>query len=120
MKVPLCRVENVREGEVTRVDFLGREALVFKVDGKPTAVLNYCMHLGGPMTLEGDRLVCEWHAAEFASRSGERLSGPARPGSRLIVLPTSVEEGTVQYEYPARPTRSRVRSSQTAGRRAGE
>jgi nitrite reductase/ring-hydroxylating ferredoxin subunit len=51
------------------------------------------------MKLEGDRMVCEWHAAEFACRTGERLSGPARPGSRLIVLPTSVEDGTLQYEY---------------------
>jgi len=99
MKIPLCRVEDVREGEVTRVDFLGREVLVFEVDGKPTALLDYCMHLGGPMKLEGDRLVCEWHAATFACRTGDRLSGPARPGSRLIVLPTSVEEGMLQYEY---------------------
>lgn len=103
MKIPLCRVEDVREGEVTRVDFLGREALVFEVDGKPTALLDYCMHLGGPMKLEGDRLVCQWHAASFACRTGERLNGPARLGSRLIVLPTSVEDGMLHYEYGSSP-----------------
>lgn len=81
------------------VDFFGREVLVFQVDGRPKAVLNVCLHLGGPMTRQGDRLVCGWHGAEFACADGRCLQGPARPDSRLITLPTRVEDGVLTYVY---------------------
>lgn len=99
MKVPLCRVEEIVPEETRTVDFFGREVLIFEVDGKPKAVLNYCMHLGGPVKREGEKLVCQWHGAEFDSRNGKRLKGPARPDSRLIVLPTRVEDGMLIYDY---------------------
>lgn len=99
MKVPLCKMESIRGGAIQTVDFLGREVLVFEVDGEPKAFLNYCMHVGGPMKRVDDELVCEWHGAEFTCGTGERLKGPARPGSRLIALPTTVEDGLLQYHY---------------------
>lgn len=99
MKVPLCKMEEIEAGETKTVDFLGREVLVFEVDGKPKAILNYCMHLGGPMKRENGKLVCEWHGAEFECDTGRRLKGPARPDARLIVLPTRAEDGTLKYDY---------------------
>jgi nitrite reductase/ring-hydroxylating ferredoxin subunit len=99
MKVPLCPVEEIPVDGAKTVDFLGREALVFQVDGRPKAVLNVCLHLGGPMTRQGDRLLCAWHGAEFASGDGRCLKGPARPDSRLITLPTRVEDGVLSYVY---------------------
>ncbi len=76
-----------------------REVLVFKVDEKPKAVLNVCMHLGGPMQLDGCNLVCQWHGAEFDITEGKRLKGPARPDARLITLPTQIEDGVLSYVY---------------------
>lgn len=69
------------------------------VGGKPKAVLNMCMHLGGPMQRESNRLVCQWHGAEFDCQQGKALKGPARPDSRLISLPTRVEDGVLTYVY---------------------
>ena len=99
MKVALCKLDEIPEEGTKRVDFFGREALVLKVDGRPKAILNICMHLGGPMKRENGKLVCEWHGAEFDFRDGRRLKGPARADSRLITLPTRVEDGTLFYEY---------------------
>jgi nitrite reductase/ring-hydroxylating ferredoxin subunit len=99
MKVPLCAVGDMRVDEIKTVDFFGREVLVFQVDGEPKAALNYCMHLGGPLKRYDDKLDCEWHGAEFECRTGKRLKGPARPETTLIVLPTRVEDGTLNYEY---------------------
>lgn len=99
MKVPLCKLDEIPEEGTKKVDFFGREVLILKVGGKPKAMLNVCMHLGGPMKQDGDKLVCEWHGAEFGSRDGRRLKGPARRDSRLITLPTRVEDGTLFYEY---------------------
>lgn len=99
MKVPLCKLDKIPEEGTKKIDFFGREALILKVDGKPKAILNVCMHLGGPMKRDGGKLVCEWHGAEFDCRDGRRLKGPARRDSRLITLPTRVEDGTLIYMY---------------------
>lgn len=99
MKVPLCRVDEIPEEGVKPLDFFGRDVLIFKAEGKPKAILNICMHLGGPMKREGDRLVCQWHGAEFDCRRGKCLKGPAHADSRLITLPTRVEDGVLEYVY---------------------
>lgn len=99
MKVPLCKLEDIPEAGAKTVDFFGREVLILKTDGKPKAIVNVCMHLGGPMQRDGDRLVCQWHGAEFDCHHGRALKGPARPDSRLITLPTRVEDSVLNYVY---------------------
>jgi nitrite reductase/ring-hydroxylating ferredoxin subunit len=99
MKVPLCKLEEIPEEGTRTVNFFGREVLVCKVDGKLKAMLNICMHLGGPMKRVGEKLVCEWHGAEFDCHLGKCLKGPARPDARLILLPTRVEDGMLTYVY---------------------
>ena len=99
MKVPLCKQEEIPEEGTKTVDFFGREVLVFKHNDKPKAIMNICMHLGGPMKKEGEKLICEWHGAEFNCNNGKCLKGPAHPDSRLIVLPTHIEDGELIYEY---------------------
>lgn len=99
MKALLCKINEIPETDVKKVDFFGREALVMKVNGKPKAILNLCMHLGGPMRREGNKLVCEWHGAEFDCQQGRCLKEPASPDSRLIILPTCIEEGRLVYVY---------------------
>ena len=99
MKVPLCKVDEIPEAGTKTVDFFGREALVLRVNGTPKAIMSTCLHLGGPLHQEGNRLVCAWHGAEFALDDGHRLKGPARADARLMVLPTRVEDGVLTYVY---------------------
>lgn len=99
MKVKLCEVKEIPEVGAKTVDFFGREVLVFRVKGQFKAVLNVCMHLGGPMVLQDNRLVCAWHAAAFSATDGRCLEGPARRDSRLITLPIRVEGGVLNYVY---------------------
>ncbi len=99
MKVPLCDVNEIPDQGTKTVVFFGREVLVYKVDGTPKAVMNTCMHLGGPLNCEGDRFVCAWHGAEFASSDGRRVKGPARAEARLMFLPTRIEGGILTYVY---------------------
>jgi 3-phenylpropionate/trans-cinnamate dioxygenase ferredoxin component len=98
-RVPLCKLEEIPDQGTKTVDFFGREVLVFKTDGNPKAVLNVCVHLGGPMQREGDRLVCQWHGAEFDCQHGRALKELAHPDSRLITLPTRIEAGVLNYVY---------------------
>lgn len=99
MRVALCPVEEIPTDAVKTVEFFGREVLVYQDKGRPKAVLNVCMHLGGPMTRREDRLVCAWHGAEFACKDGRCLKGPARQDARLITLPTRIEGGVLTYVY---------------------
>ena len=98
MKVALGDVAGIPEHGVKTVEFFGREVLLMRVDGEPLAVVNTCVHLGGPLERDGDRLVCGWHQATYDLR-GNRTGGPARPGSRLMILPTRVEDGVLHYVY---------------------
>src|SRR2546422_11277612 len=99
MQVPLAAVEEIPQEGVKKVDFFGREVLLTRSDGQPKAIMNVCMHLGGPLEQDGDKLVCAWHQAEGDMHNGRRLSGPARPDSRLMILPTRVMGGVLHYVY---------------------
>lgn len=99
MEVALAPVEDIPEGGIKKVDFFGREVLLTKLEGKPRAIMNCCMHLGGPLEHDGDKLVCGWHQAEWALSSGKKISGPGRPDARLMILPTKVIDGVLNYVY---------------------
>src|SRR5689334_23258457 len=99
MKAPLIKIEDIPDEGTKAVEFFGREVLVLKVEGKPRAIMNTCMHLGGPLSYDGCKLVCAWHGAQFAPEDGHRLKGPAKADSRLMFLPTRIEDETLVYVY---------------------
>jgi nitrite reductase/ring-hydroxylating ferredoxin subunit len=99
MRHPLIPLNEIPQNGAVTADLLGREVLVMLLNGKPRAFVNVCMHHGGPLSLNGDRFVCQWHGAQYDARTGRVLEGPARPDARLIMLPTRVEDGVVTYVY---------------------
>lgn len=99
MKVALGSLESIPTTGTTAVEWFGREVLLYRVDGQPKAVVNICMHLGGPLEQQGDTFVCPWHNAAFSCRDGQRVRGPARADTRLMFLPTRIEEGTLYYVW---------------------
>jgi len=99
MQVALIRGDDIPSAGATQVAFFGRDVLVLRVDGTPKAIMNVCLHLGGPLRREHDCLVCEWHGAAFDVRDGHRVKGPARQETRLLTLPTRIEDGVLTYVY---------------------
>lgn len=99
MKVALCTVDEIPQEGTKTIDFFGREVLVYRVEGAPKAVMNTCLHLGGPLAMNGENFVCAWHNAEFSCHDGRRVKGPAKTDSRLMFLPTRVEDGILKYVY---------------------
>ncbi|MFO7169274.1 MAG: Rieske 2Fe-2S domain-containing protein [Chloroflexota bacterium] len=99
MKVALCRVADIPPAGVKKIDFFGREALVYLADGRPRAVANVCVHLGGPLEDTGDCLKCPWHGATYSKADGRKCDGPGRPDARLMFLPTRVEDGVLFYTW---------------------
>src|SRR5215469_5878954 len=95
---PIIPETDVPDAGAVSAEFFGRQVLVTREPGRPTAYVNVCPHLGGPLELEQDAFVCQWHGARFGL-NGRCLQGPARPDSRLMILPTRVVDGVVTYMY---------------------
>jgi nitrite reductase/ring-hydroxylating ferredoxin subunit len=99
MKVPLSSLDAIPAAGARKIDFFGREALVYFFEGQPRAVMSSCMHLGGPLELKDGQFACGWHGARFACSDGACLRGPAAADSKLMFLPTRVEDSTLYYVY---------------------
>lgn len=102
--------DELSDGERVVMDVDGVEIAVFDIGGEYHAVLNYCVHQGGPAcegSLEGTLSVddldgelsyerdgqvvsCPWHGWEFDVTTGEHL---APTGYRLPTYEVVVEEG---------------------------
>jgi nitrite reductase/ring-hydroxylating ferredoxin subunit len=99
MREALIRVSEIPSSGAVTVNLLGREVLVMLLNGKPRVFANVCMHHGGPLTLDGATLTCQWHGAQYDARTGRVIAGPPRPDARLIMLPTRIEDGILTYVY---------------------
>lgn len=71
--------------------------LLTRIDGQARAIMNVCLHLGGPLERDGDELVCSWRNARSSLDGGSKLAGPGQPDLRLLHLPIKVIDGLVNY-----------------------
>ena len=103
-EVFLADYNDVKEGETKEVDFEGRPAILFRLNGEIHAYINCCTHLGGPMKLKVKPntayLDCTWHDSHFDAITGHALREPAPLNSKLIKLPLKIKDGKVFYVYP--------------------
>lgn len=94
--VAVTTVDAVPEGGFVCVKADGMPVLVCRLGEAYYAVRNKCTHANARFDrgrLEGHRLSCPVHGAEFDVRDGKVLSPPAfQP---LDVLPVKVEDGVV-------------------------
>ncbi|MBV9271679.1 MAG: non-heme iron oxygenase ferredoxin subunit [Candidatus Eremiobacteraeota bacterium] len=76
----VARKSDISPGTTKRVVVKGIEILLCNVDGELYAIEDVCTHDGGPLDqgeLEGCRVVCPRHGANFDVRTGEALTLPA-------------------------------------------
>jgi len=96
------------------VDVDGREIGVFDLDGEFYALVNYCVHQGGPLcegsvtgalttdddfeleySRDGEILGCPWHGWEFDIRTGEHL---AQTGFKAPTYDVVLRDGSVYVQ----------------------
>ena len=99
MKHEICKLSDIPDEGSRMFPFFGREVHVYRADGRIRAAANTCLHFGGPLECKNGKFVCPWHGAEYDMASGERISGPAPKGARLMFLSTRVENDTLQYVW---------------------
>ena len=77
---PVAKASDIADGTTLRVVVDGMEVLLCKCEGRIYAIEDVCTHDGAPLDqgeLEGCRIVCPRHGANFDVRTGEALTLPA-------------------------------------------
>ncbi len=97
--VRLCGIaEAPAEGEVIEAEAQGVSLCLARVNGELAALDNLCPHRQGPLGqgwIEGNTVVCPWHAWSFDVRSGQSVF----PGNEQVaVFPVKVEGDEVLVE----------------------
>lgn len=98
--VPVARLEEIPEGQGLLVERQGRTLALFRVGDRVHACGSVCPHEGGPLAegwIEGEVVVCPWHAYEY-----ELATGRCRvdPDLAIPVYPVRVVEGVVEVDLP--------------------
>src|SRR5882762_9826935 len=81
--VKVVEKKNVAPGSGTAVEVRGQKVAVFNVDGTFYAIGDTCTHRGGPLSegdVQGTRVTCPWHGADFDLKNGAVLGPPAKKG----------------------------------------
>lgn len=99
--VRLCAVEEApAPGDLREVDVRALTVCLANIDGELRAMENLCPHRQGPLGqgwIEGQTVVCPWHAWAFDCRTG--LAEPPEQ-ARVMVYPVRSEAGTVLVDLP--------------------
>lgn len=81
--------EDLKEGQPARAEYKSVPILLVRKDGEIYALADTCAHLGGPLSegkLDGNCIVCPWHASTFDLATGDVVQGPsAFPQPRMEV-----------------------------------
>ena len=78
-RIELCKVEDVRAGEVRRVEAGNLTLAVYNLDGEFWVTDDACTHGPGSMSegfVEGDVIECNFHNGQFNIKTGEVVSPP--------------------------------------------
>lgn len=77
----VANTKDIGEGEAKGFVVDGFPVLIVKKDGKIYAFEDRCSHQDMPISenyeIEGQKIICMWHGAEFSLETGENLSLPA-------------------------------------------
>jgi nitrite reductase/ring-hydroxylating ferredoxin subunit len=92
-----ARVGEIQDRCAKTVEVQGKKIAIVRVDGGYHAVDALCTHMGVPLSkgsVDGDHLVCPWHAARFCVKTGRKKSGPG--WCDLQTYPVRVSNGAIE------------------------
>lgn len=99
-KIMACKASDVEPGSLRKVTVGSGEIMIANVEGTYFALDDTCTHAGASLSegrIDGSRVVCGWHGAEFDCASGNLAKFPAKIGN-LRSYKVTVESGDVFVE----------------------
>jgi 3-phenylpropionate/trans-cinnamate dioxygenase ferredoxin component len=86
--VSIAQADELRDGEMKKVEVDGRELLLARVDGSYYAIDDRCPHMGGDLSkgsLQGSIVTCPKHGSRFDVRDGQLVRWTDWSGVKLTV-----------------------------------
>jgi 3-phenylpropionate/trans-cinnamate dioxygenase ferredoxin subunit len=81
--VSVAKLSDLRPQTGFRVEVEGVRIALFSVDGEVRAIADTCSHAEASLSegeVQGEEVVCPWHAARFNLKTGEATCPPAYEG----------------------------------------
>jgi nitrite reductase/ring-hydroxylating ferredoxin subunit len=78
--IEVAKTNEIKPGEGKLIEVEDHEIALFNCEGSYYAIDNTCTHQGGPLCegdLEGNKVICPWHGAEFDVKTGNVVAPPA-------------------------------------------
>jgi len=100
-RITVCNRKDLPAGRAAAFDVEGRRIAVFHVGESYYALDDTCTHAGAPLCegeVQGNKVVCPWHNAEFELTTGKALCPPASEG--LTTYRVVVQGDDLQVEVP--------------------
>lgn len=100
---PVCRAEDIAEGEGKTVAVGGKLIAVFRYQGLFFAIDDVCPHMGASLSaghVENGIVTCPWHAWRFRLNDGAWADSPR---VKIGCYPVQVVDGTIQVQVVLAP-----------------
>ena len=94
---PVLAASQLADSRLTKVLAGDTPVLLYKTGAGICAIGETCSHAGGPLsegTLEGNHVICPWHASRFDICSGAVKGGPATISQ--VRYETRVQDGQIE------------------------
>ena len=81
--IKIAEAKDVPPGQAAAFTVEGQRIALFNVDGTYYAIADICTHVGGPLSegnVQGTKVTCPWHGADFDLKTGAVLGPPAKEG----------------------------------------
>src|SRR5438876_2084053 len=78
--IKVAETKDLPPGSAAAFEVEGQNIALFNVAGTIYAIDDTCPHSGGPLSqgqVEGAKVTCPWHEADFDISTGKVLCGPA-------------------------------------------
>ena len=79
----IAKTKDVPPGQAAAFTIEGQKIALFNVEGTYYGIGDTCTHRGGPLSegdVQGVKVTCPWHGADFDLRTGAALGPPAQNG----------------------------------------
>lgn len=80
-KIIAGRTSDIAPGKMIKISIDGKEVMIANVGGSYCAMDDSCTHSGASLSegiLDGCKVICGWHAAEFDCKTGKLIKFPAK------------------------------------------
>ncbi len=102
---PIAKIDQIPEGAGRAFTVCRRLVAIFRKEGEFYAINDVCPHMGASLAegyLEGDGVLCPWHAWKFCIKDGAWLDNP-KSSIKTESYPLRIVGDELQVAFPDEP-----------------